>query len=132
MMRWLLRSASLIVTLALIFALAGQENSLGVQLVVFFGAFAVTMVSLLSAWQWEKVGGIATMAGAAVLGLAAMWQAYAEMIAPSSGKGEMMLSGIWKIPYPGAEFVVLNGILWSLPFLILGWLFARMGLHDSR
>jgi xanthine/uracil/vitamin C permease (AzgA family) len=102
--RWSARLSSLAIDsvflLILFLALTNEDKPQGAAIPVLV-LLALTMVSCLAAWRWERAGGIAVLVGAVCLGVAA----YAA--SRTYGLGPRFL-----IP-----------LLYAVPYLLVGTLF---------
>jgi hypothetical protein len=122
LVRWITRIVSLLASLLFLYtfaALAGRQvlPDAGVPLAVIF---ALTALSLLIAWRWEVLGGRLTMVFAILLGTAGGYATF------SYG---MTISGIGlKTPLLATALAFVE---WTIPFLIFGWLFAKVGRQSA-
>ena len=112
--RWIARLSSLTINsvflLILVLAVTNEDKPQGAAIPVLV-LLALTMVSCLAAWRWERAGGIAVLVSAVALGLAA----YAA-------------SDTY-----GLEPRLLAPLLYAVPYLLVGTLFlwAARGQRSS-
>lgn len=113
--RWMARLLSLVINsvflLILFLALTNEDKPQGAAVPVLV-LLVLTMVSCFVAWKWERAGGIAVLAGAVCLGVAA----YAA-------------SRTW-----GVDLHFLVPLIYATPFLLVGTLFllAARGQTSAR
>jgi hypothetical protein len=111
--RWLARLSSLatssVFLLILFLALTNEDKPQGAAIPVLV-LLALTMVSCLAAWRWERAGGIAVLVGAVCLGVAA----YAA--SRTFGLGSYFLAPL----------------LYAVPYLLVGSLFLLAARGRGR
>lgn len=108
--RWLTRAFGLSATLFYLDTLLRYLPS-NPHIMPLTVIFFVTMLSILLAWRVERTGGIITIACGVLVGLAGMYATYRYEQAVDEVIG-------W--------VVLLAGILWGFPFLVVGWLFVKV------
>ena len=103
------RFASLIVSgaflLILFLALTNEDKPQG-RANVILALLALSIVACIAAWRWQRVGGMAAIAGGLALGIAA----YSATVALGPG-----FSGL------------LGALIYGVPFLLVGILFLQCG-----
>ncbi len=107
--RWLARLVGLLTALFYLDVLLRYLPN-NPQVIPLFAAFILTVMSVLCAWRWERIGGITTILCSLLIALAGGYATYAYQ----SSHGDVI---IWAL--------VLAGVLWGLPFLIIGGLFIK-------
>jgi len=122
LVRWITRIVSLLASLLFLYTfavLAGRE-ALPATAVPLAVLFALTSLSLLIAWHWEVLGGRLTMVFALLLGLAGGYATYSYgMTIPEIDPGMHLFA------------TALAIVEWTIPFLIFGWLFAKVGRQSA-
>lgn len=120
--RWLIRIVSLLASALFLYTFAALVGRLmlpthAVPLAVIF---ALTAVSLLISWRWEIVGGKLTMLFAVLLGLAGGYATYSYgTTIPDIDAGTHLFA------------TLVAFVEWTIPFLIFGWLFAKVGRNTE-
>ena len=115
--RWIARISTLLLTAFFGFVILRTE-----QPALFTLTALVMTVTLLSAWHWEKTGGLLTLAATLVCALLVGLNATLSVL--SLGAMKAVLWGI------GCTLVVLT--VWFLPYQLIAWLFLSLGRHSER
>jgi hypothetical protein len=118
MVRWLIRIVSLLACALFLytFGMLSSNLALPAHAIPLYAIFMLTTLSLLAAWRWEVIGGRLTMILALLLGLSGAYATYSYgATLPNIPSSTHLLAA------------VLALIEWTLPFLIFGWLFVKVG-----